>query len=183
MVNLWKDVKLDPKAPQIVDAVIEIPKLSRNKYEYDKESEVFRLDRVLHSPLHYPVDYGLIPQTYEEDGDPVDIMIFGDEPSHQGSVVKVRPIGLLRMLDEGRPDDKVLAVPIGNPRFREVHELGDLPAHLLKELEHFFSVYKELEGKETKVLKWQGAAAARKAITRAMELYQKKFGVSKCTRS
>jgi inorganic pyrophosphatase len=87
------------------------------------------------------------------------------------------------MLDEGRPDDKVLAVPIGNPRFREVHELGDLPAHLLKELEHFFSVYKELEGKETKVLKWQGAAAARKAITRAMELYQKKFGVSKCTRS
>jgi inorganic pyrophosphatase len=152
MVNLWRDMKLDPKAPQVVDAVVEIPKLSRNKYEYDKESEIFRLDRVLHSPLHYPVDYGFIPQTYEEDDDPVDIMIFGDEPSFQGSVLKVRPIGLLRMLDEGCPDDKILAVPVGHPRFNEVRKLKNMPVHLMKELDIFFSIYKELEGKETTVL-------------------------------
>ncbi len=176
MVNLWRDVKLDPKAPQVVDAVVEIPKLSRNKYEYDKESEVFRLDRVLHSPLHYPVDYGFIPQTYEGDGDPVDIMIFGDEPSFQGSVLKVRPIGLLRMLDEGCPDDKILAVPVGNPRFNEVRKLKNMPVHLMKEL-HFFSIYKELEGKETKVLEWRSAGEAREVIKRAMKLYEKKIGV------
>ena len=175
MVNLWKDVKLDKKAPRVVDAVVEVPKLSRNKYEYDKETEVFRLDRVLHSPLHYPVDYGFIPRTYEDDGDPVDIMVFVDEPSFQGSVLKVRPIGLLRMLDEGRPDDKVLAVPLGNPRFAEVKELKGMPPHLLKELEHFFGVYKELEGKETKVLEWRGASAARQAIAHAVKRYKEKF--------
>ncbi|MEA1904272.1 MAG: inorganic diphosphatase [Candidatus Hadarchaeota archaeon] len=176
MVNLWKEIPLDPKAPDLVDAVVEIPKLSRNKYEYDKEQGVFRLDRVLHSPLHYPVDYGFIPQTLEKDGDPVDLMIFGDEPSNQGSVLKVRPVGLLRMLDEGRPDDKVLAVQLGNPRFGEMHDLKDLPSHLLKELEHFFSVYKELEGKETKVLEWKGATVAHEAIECAIKLYKEKFG-------
>lgn len=175
MVNLWKDVKLDKRAPRIVDAVIEIPKLSRNKYEYDKAEEIFRLDRVLHSPLHYPVDYGFIPETYEDDDDPVDVMVFGDEPSFQGSVLKVRPIGLLRMLDEGRPDDKVLAVPLGNPRFAQVKELKEMPDHLLKELTHFFSIYKELEGKETKVLEWRGADAARQAVTHALKQYKKKF--------
>lgn len=176
MVNLWREIRLDPKAPDLVDVVVEIPKLSRNKYEYDKEQGVFRLDRVLHSPLHYPVDYGFIPQTYEEDGDPVDVMVFVDEPSYQGSVLEVRPIGLLRMLDEGRPDDKILAVPVGNPRFREMYDIEDLPPHLLKELEHFFSVYKELEGKETKVLEWKGAPAAREAIEHAIKLYREKFG-------
>ncbi len=176
MVNLWREIRLDPKAPNLVDAVVEIPKLSRNKYEYDKEQGIFRLDRVLHSPLHYPVDYGFIPQTYEEDGDPVDVMVFADEPSYQGNVLKVRPIGLLRMLDEGGLDDKVLAVSIGNPRFREMHDIKDLPPHLLRELEHFFSVYKELEGKETKVLEWKGASAAHEAIERAVKLYREKFG-------
>ncbi len=176
MVNLWKEIPLDPKAPDLVDAVVEIPKLSRNKYEYDGEYGVFRLDRVLHSPLHYPVDYGFIPLTLEKDGDPVDVMVFGDEPSNQGSVLKVRPVGLLRMLDEGRPDDKVLAVPLGNPRFGEMRDVKDLPSHLLKELEHFFSVYKELEGKETKVLEWKGAKAAHQAVRTAMKLYEGKFG-------
>lgn len=176
MVNLWKEIPLDSKAPELVDVVVEIPKLSRNKYEYDSTPGIFRLDRVLHSPLHYPVDYGFIPQTLEEDGDPVDVMIFGDEPSNQGSVLKVRPVGLLRMLDEGRPDDKVLAVPLGNPRFGEMRDLKDLSSHLLKELEHFFSVYKELEGKETKVLEWKGATAAHEAIEHATKLYEEKFG-------
>ncbi|MDI6642761.1 MAG: inorganic diphosphatase [Candidatus Hodarchaeaceae archaeon] len=175
MVNLWKEIKQDKRAPRIVDAVVEVPKLSRNKYEYDKETGVFRLDRVLHSPLHYPVDYGFIPMTYEEDGDPVDVMVFGDEPSFQGSVLKVRPIGLLRMLDEGRPDDKILAVPLGNPRFARVRALRGIPAHLLKELTHFFSVYKELEGKETKVLEWRSADAARQVVARALKQYKKKF--------
>lgn len=174
MSDLWKEIPLDEKAPRVVDAVIEISKFSRNKHEYDVKSKIFRLDRVLHSPLHYPVDYGFIPRTLEEDGDPVDIMVFGDEPSPQASVLKARPVGLLKMLDEGDPDDKVLAVPLGNPRFQGMGDLADLPEHLLKELEHFFSVYKELEGKETKVLEWKGAISAHEAIEKAMNLYDEK---------
>jgi len=154
-------------SPEIVTAVIEIPQGSSNKYEYDKRWQVFRLDRNLHSPVLYPSDYGFIPQTLAEDGDPLDIMVLGEKPTFPGCVYDAFPIGLFRMLDQGQPDEKVLAYATGNPRFRGLREYTEIQSHLLKEIEHFFSVYKFLEDKETSVLGWAPAEEAKRTIQTA----------------
>jgi inorganic pyrophosphatase len=171
-MNLWKEIPSGPSAPEVVYAVVEIPKGSRNKYEYDKDKEAFALDRVLYSPFHYPAEYGIIPQSLWDDGDPMDILVLMDEATFPGCVIETRPIGVMRMIDDGDSDDKVLGVPINDPRYEEIKDIKDVAPSLLKEIEHFFQDYKKLEGKTTEVLGWNNASEAIKAIEHSMKLYK-----------
>lgn len=159
------DIDPGPDCPKIVRMIVEIPKNSRNKYEYDKEMGLFRLDRFLYSPMHYPGDYGFIPGTLGEDGDPLDVLVIADEPSFPGCLVEVRPVGVLRMIDRSQPDQKILAVQQHNPRYLGINDATQLFRHLRREIEHFFTIYKELENKKTRIRGWQGAAAAHRTIT------------------
>lgn len=160
----YLQLPIGDQAPDVVTAVVEIPQGSVNKYEYDKKLNVFRLDRSLHSPVHYPGDYGFIPRTLAEDGDPLDILILGDAPTFPGCIYYARPIGMFEMLDQGIPDEKILAYATGNPRFNGIQNYTEIPPHILREIEHFFSIYKDLEGKRTKVLGWKGREEAHKII-------------------
>jgi inorganic pyrophosphatase len=163
-------------APAEVNAVIEIPRGDTNKYEYDKQLQVFRLDRNLYSPVHYPGDYGFIPSTLSEDGDPLDVLVLVDAPSFTGCVMIVRPIGALRMIDQDSEDEKILAVGVNNPIYKNLNEYRELYPHLLLEIEHFFSVYKELEAKRTRVKGWEDAARAREMVTESQQRYRDKQG-------
>ena len=147
-----------------LEVIIEIPQGSRNKYEYDHTTHAIRLDRVLHSSVHYPTDYGFIPDTLSKDGDPLDVLVLVHDPTFPGCHLPARPIGVLRMIDDKGEDEKILAVPVGDPRFDDVSDLADLHGHWLKELENFFATYKLLEEKDTDLLGWDGAAAARTVI-------------------
>jgi len=174
-----KRVKLydiDPGAdsPEIVRAVIEIPRNSSNKYEYDGALGLFRLDRALYSPMHYPGDYGFIPGTLAEDGDPMDVLALVEEPSFPGCLIAVRPLGLLDMLDQEQPDQKILAVPNRNPRFDQWHTIDQVFPHMLREIEHFFTIYKELEGKRTEMRGWKGPREAREVIRTSRARYLEK---------
>ncbi|MDR7420178.1 MAG: inorganic diphosphatase [Armatimonadota bacterium] len=152
-------------------ARVEVPRGSRNKYEIDPARGDIRLDRVLYSPLHYPADYGFLLDTLAEDGDHLDVLIFVYEPTFPGCLVDVRPIGVLDMRDEKGRDQKVLAVPIGDPRFDGINDLDHVPAHFLKEIEHFFTVYKTLEQKEVEIYGWAGAAEAWRLVREAGERF------------
>ncbi|MFC7442162.1 inorganic diphosphatase [Laceyella putida] len=156
----------------IVDAFIEIPTGSQNKYEFDKEKGVFRLDRVLYSPMHYPTEYGYLENTLAEDGDPLDILVLTTFPTFPGCVISSRVIGVLLMSDDKGPDEKVLAVPVDDPRFNEVKSLDDVAPHILKEIEHFFRVYKDLENKETNIIGWKDAAFASQLYQECLNRYQ-----------
>ena len=160
-----------PKSPALVNAVIEIPLEGISKYEYDKDLHVFRLDRNLFSPVHYPGDYGFIPSTLGDDGDPLDVLVLVDTPSFSGCVQEVRPIGVLEMIDQGQGDEKILCVGKGNPRYNDVHEYSDIYPHILKEITHFFSIYKDLEGKNVEVRGWRDAEFARSLIVKAQKQY------------
>jgi inorganic pyrophosphatase len=160
------------KAPEVIHAVIEIPDGAVNKYEYDKTLHVFRLDRNLYSPVHYPGDYGFVPSTLSEDGDPLDVLVLVDSPSFAGCVMDVRPIGVLHMLDQGIPDEKVLAVGRSNPRYADVWNYTEIYPHMLREITHFFSIYKDLEGKRVEVKGWRDASEAREAIVASMQRFQ-----------
>ncbi len=147
----WENVPIGDNAPDTINTVIEISKGSHNKYEFDEELGIFKLDRVLYSPFHYPLDYGFIPQTRSEDGDHLDVFVIGSDPVSMGCVVDVRPIGILDVIDSGEPDAKILGVQAKNPRFANIKDVKDLEAfnpHLLKEIVHFLEHYKELEGKK-----------------------------------
>lgn len=160
----YLELPIGPEAPQIVNAIVEVPAGQANKYEYDKRLLVFRLDRPLFASVHYPVDYGFIPETRASDGDPLDILILLPQPTFSGCLVQARPIGLLEMLDQGVPDQKILAVAKSSPQHRDIHHHTDLDAHTLREIEHFFSVYKELEGQRTEVRGWRDCVRAREVI-------------------
>jgi inorganic pyrophosphatase len=157
--------------PDSVLARVEAPRGSRNKYEVDPERGGIRLDRVLYSPLHYPADYGFLLDTRAEDGDHLDVLIFVYEPTFPGCLVEVRPIGVLDMRDEKGRDQKILAVPVGDPRFDGVNDLGHVPPHFLKEIEHFFTTYKTLEHKEVEIYGWEGAQAAWRLVAEAGRRY------------
>ena len=159
------------KAPDLVNAVIEIPSEGISKYEYDKELGVFRLDRNLFSPVHYPGDYGFIPSTLGDDGDPLDVLVLVDTPSFPGCLQEVRPIGALEMLDQGEGDEKILCVGEGNPRYNDVTDYSQIYPHILKEITHFFSIYKDLEGKTVEVKGWRDATFAKQTILRAQKQY------------
>ena len=152
------------EAPSAINAVIEVPGGQANKYEYDKSLHVFRLDRPLYASVHYPGDYGFIPSTLALDGDALDILVLILEPTFAGCVVEARPVGVLEMLDQNLPDEKVLAVAVSSPTHKGIHNHTDLAPHVLHEIEHFFSIYKELEGKKTEVRGWADAAKARALI-------------------
>ena len=177
--HYWHDVPAGPSPPDTVTAVIEIPTNTRNKYELDKQLGVFRLDRVLYSAVHYPGDYGFIPQTLGADDDPLDILVLTTIPVFTGCLLDARPIGLFHLVDKGKGDEKVLAVPISDPFSDGIRSLNDVPPHALKELEHFFQVYKDLEGVTTRSRGFEDAAAAREAIVDAMDLYQRVYGGKK----
>ncbi len=157
----------------LVEAVIEIPRGSRNKYELDKATGVIRLDRVLYSSVHYPTDYGFILETHAEDGDPLDILVLVEEPTFPGCHMRARPIGVLRMRDDKGPDDKIIAVPQADPRFAHVYELADISGHWQREIETFFKTYKVLEGRATEIYGGDGRAAAWQIIEAARTAYRR----------
>ena len=173
--NLWHQLEPGPQPPDVIYVIVEIPKGSRNKYEYGKELGVLKLDRVLFSSLHYPGDYGLIPRTFYDDGDPLDVLVMINEHTFPGCIIEARPLGLFKMLDQSLADDKVLAVPARDPIFADYQDIDDIPQHFLKEVAHFFEVYKDLEGKRTKPVGWEPASVAKAEISRAMGLYWEKF--------
>lgn len=164
---------LDPgaDAPEIVRMIVEIPQHSANKYEYDGKLGVFRLDRALYSPLHYPGDYGFIPGTLADDNDPLDVLVLVQQPSFPGVMIEVRPVGVLNMRDSNEIDQKILSVPTRNPRYDQIHTMDQIFSHVRREIEHFFSIYKELEGKVTAMEGWGGPREARKAITESRQRY------------
>ncbi|MBI4493476.1 MAG: inorganic diphosphatase [Chloroflexi bacterium] len=156
-------------AERLIEVFVEIPRGSRNKYEYDDTSGRIVLDRVLYSSVHYPVDYGFIPNTLAEDGDHLDALLIVNEPTFPGCLVRARPIGKLRMRDEDGSDHKILAVPVGDPRLADIDDLGDLAPHWLREIENFFRTYKLLQGVDVEVRGWEGVDAAWQEIEAAVE--------------
>jgi inorganic pyrophosphatase len=177
IMNPHLEVSPGPKVPEVVNVYVEIPKGRRSKFEVDKRTGLLRLDRYLYSSLHYPGDYGFIPQTLAEDGDPLDILVMVNEPTFSGCLIEARPIGLFKMTDKGVNDYKVLAVPHRDPIFAELHDLWRVPAHFLKEVEHFFATYKELENPDgedvVKTLGWETADKAREEIHGSIERFRK----------
>jgi inorganic pyrophosphatase len=156
-----------------VNVMVEIPKGSRNKYEYDSKRGVIKFDRMLFSAMHYPSDYGFITDTLAEDGDPLDALVLVWEPTFPGCMIEARPVGLFRMRDEKGPDAKILCIPLGDPMWNHIRTLDDVPPHLLKEIEHFFRVYKDLEEKKTGIEGWEGLDSALKDIKEAQERFVK----------
>ncbi|MCM0593352.1 MAG: inorganic diphosphatase [Gloeotrichia echinulata IR180] len=159
--------------PGLISVLIEIPGGSKNKYEYDKELEAFALDRVLYSSVQYPYDYGFVPNTLADDGDPLDGMVLIDEPTFPGCVIAARPIGFLEMIDGGDRDEKILAVPDKDPRYAQVKSLKDIPAHRLDEIAEFFRSYKNLEKKVTEILGWQDADKVKALVEKSILAYGK----------
>lgn len=152
--------------PLVLKVVVEVPKGSRNKYELDRVSGRIKLDRVLFSAVHYPADYGYVEGTLAEDGDEVDILVLIDEPTFPGCLMEAKPIGMLRMIDEKGIDNKILAVPVNDPRWSPIQDISELPAHLLVEIENFFLTYKKLEVKEVVSEGWCGSEQAREYLIR-----------------
>jgi inorganic pyrophosphatase len=171
MIHLWHDLEPGASPPDEMTAIVEIPRGSRNKYELNKETGVFRLDRVLYSAVHYPGDYGFFPRTYALDDDPLDALVMVTVPTFPGCAIDVRPVALFRMTDKDEMDEKVLCVPANDPLYDEYDDIGDVPGHFLREVEHFFAIYKDLEGGRVNTLGWEDAKAARAAITDAIARY------------
>jgi Inorganic pyrophosphatase len=177
MTDLWRDLETGPNPPETIHAVVECLKGERNKYEYDKSVPGVVLDRVLHSTVHYPSDYGFIPRTYYDDDDPFDVLVLVADATFPGCVIEARPLALMRMDDDGEQDDKVIAVPTEDPRYDHMTDLADLPEQRRDEIAEFFETYKNLEpGKETDTLGWDDRQAAFEAIEHAQEQYQREFG-------
>ena len=170
MVKLY-DLDPGPDVPEVVRMIVEIPKGSANKYEYDGDLGLFRLDRTLYSPMHYPGDYGFVPGTLAEDNDPLDILCLLEEPTFTGCIIETRPIGILNMVDREENDEKLIAVPTRNPRYDQIHTLDQIFSHVRRELEHFFSIYKELEGRVATTQGWGGPREARKMIMECRQRY------------
>ena len=154
------------------DVLIEIPKGSRNKYEYDFEFKKIRYDRMLFSSMMYPADYGFIPETLALDGDPLDVLVLVTEPTFPGCVMEVKPIGVFHMADDKGQDEKVICVPVSDPIWNTLEDLGDINPHLLKEIEHFFQVYKDLENKKVDVGGWGDAAEAKQILIECIERFE-----------
>lgn len=174
-MNLWRDVPVGDDPPTLVNVIIEVVGSSRDKYEYKSEWEAFVLDRVLHSSVVFPVEYGFVPQTWFDDNDPLDIMVLSYEPLEVGCVVKARVVGVCVMEDEEGEDPKILSVPTSDPRYDGYNDLNDVHPHLLREIQEFFETYKHLEPKKwVKFKTWKNAREAKKIVTYAMNLYKQK---------
>ena len=170
----WHDSYVDDTSIETAfPVIIEIPKGSKNKYELDKQTGLLKLDRVLHSAVYYPADYGFIPRTFCDDGDPLDALVLSQEPVYPLTIVQARAIGVMRMRDEKGIDDKILAVSVGDPAFADYRDKAELPNHVLREVRRFFEDYKALEQKAVVVEDLQGPADAIRIIREALELYRK----------
>ncbi len=173
-MNLLHD--LEPGTSEEMHVVVEVPRGSGNKYEVDKESGLIKLDRVLHSAQVFPFDYGFVPKTLWDDGDALDVMILTTYPLFPGIIVHVRPVAMMKMIDTGDNDNKIIAVPVSDPRWGHIKDLSEINKHTLKEIEHFYATYKILQKKEVKVGGFVSAAEAHKAFDKARAAYDKKFG-------
>ena len=176
MSNIWHDINPKRITPDDFIAVIEIEKGSKNKYELDKETGHIILDRILHTSTHYPANYGFIPRTYGDDGDPLDVLLLCSEPVAPLTLVRAYPIGVISMLDGGKRDEKIIAVPFDDPTYNAFHDISELPSHIIDEMEHFFSVYKTLESKDTAIDEVKGVLDAVSIIEDAIKAYEEKFG-------
>mgnify|MGYP001827392722 CR=1 FL=1 len=176
-VNPWHDVSVCKRSPEVVKGVIEIPKNSRAKYELDKESGMLILDRVLYSSINYPANYGFIPQTYCDDDYPLDILVMSQIEISSMCIVEAKVLGVMRMLDGGEMDDKIIAVAANDMSVNHHNDISDLPPHAVKELRSFFEDYKKLEHKEVSVEEFQSREVAMEVIEQAIEDYRMKFGI------
>lgn len=174
-MNIWHNIDPSLITPEDFSALIEIPMGSRCKYELDKATGLIRLDRVLYTSTHYPQNYGFIPRTYADDGDPLDVLVIASSPVYPMTLIRAYPIGVMRMIDNGDIDDKIIAIPFSDPTYSGIKSVDDLPPHIFDEIVHFFSVYKQLEGKTTAVDSLFGAADAKKIIANAIHDYNKRF--------
>ena len=175
-MNIWHDISSEAIKPNDFSAVIEIPKGSNCKYELDKETGMLRLDRVLYTSTHYPANYGFIPHTFADDGDPLDVLVLCAQPIYPMTLIRVYPIGVMRMIDSGALDDKIIAVPFSDPSYFGITSIDELPSHIFDEIMHFFTVYKQLENKQTAVKELFGRAEAERIVGEAIDCYNKTFG-------
>ena len=174
-MNIWHDISPEEISPDGFSAVIEISKGSNCKYELDKHTGLLRLDRVLYTSTHYPANYGFIPRTYADDGDPLDVLVLCDAAIQPLTLVRVYPIGVMRMIDGGALDDKIIAIPFSDPTYNSIRSIDELPHHIFDEIMHFFTVYKQLENKQTAVKELFTAKEAKEIIRMCIDNYNQKF--------
>lgn len=169
-MNLLHDIEAGTE--KSINVIIEINKGSKNKYEIDKKTGIIALDRVVHTSQDFPFDYGFIPQTLWDDGDALDVVLLTTYPLFPGVLVRARPVAIMNIIDSGDADDKIIAVPIDDPRWNDVNDISDLNPHTLREIEHFYSTYKKLQNKEVIVKDFKGKAEAEKAFARGVKMYK-----------
>ncbi len=175
-MNIWHDINPDRISPEEFMAVIEISKGSKKKYELDKETGLIMLDRILYTSTHYPANYGFIPRTYGDDRDPLDVLVVCSEPLEPLTLVKCYPIGVMKMLDNGMGDEKIIAIPYNDPMYNGYSDISELPKHIFDEIKHFFTIYKDLEGKQTIVDEFGDHREAIEIIKHCMGNYDVKYG-------
>lgn len=174
-MNIWHDIKKERITRKQFEALIEIPKGSKAKYELDKETGLIRLDRVLYTSTVYPANYGFIPRTLADDGDPLDVLVLCGETVYPMTLITCCPIGVIKMVDDGAPDEKIIAVPVNDPTYKNYYDIQELPAHIFEEMMHFFEVYKTLEHKVTTVKEVCHKDEAFEIIDRCIKHYEDKY--------
>lgn len=175
MTNIWHDISPERIRPEDFICVVEISKGSKKKYELDKETGLIILDRILYTSTHYPANYGFIPRTFGDDGDPLDVLLLCSEPLEPLTLVRAYPIGMISMIDNGRNDEKIIAIPFNDPNYNMYTDIDQLPSHIFAEMRHFFSVYKNLENKTTAVDEVSARERAVKIVDEAIDRYIEKF--------
>lgn len=175
MSNIWHDISPKRICAEDFICVIEISKGSKKKYELDKETGYIMLDRILYTSTHYPANYGFIPRTYGDDGDPLDVLLICAESLEPMSLVRAYPIGVISMIDNGRSDEKIIAIPFNDPNYNQYKDIDELPKHIFEEMKHFFQVYKNLENKDTAVNEISGREQAKSVINAAINNYIESF--------
>lgn len=178
-MNIWHDIEKSRISASDFTVVIEIPKGSKSKYELDKTTGLLKLDRILHTSTHYPANYGFIPRTYADDLDPLDVLVLCSETIAPLTLVRCYPIGMIKMIDDGKGDEKIIAIPFDDPTYNSFTDISQLPKHIFNEMRHFFAVYKALENKETAVDEVQGLTEATRVIENAINAYENKFSDSR----
>lgn len=176
-MNIWHDLDSSRVSANDFTVVIEIPKGSKAKYELDKNTGLLKLDRILYTSTHYPANYGFIPRTYADDLDPLDVLVLCSETVYPMTLIRCYPIGVMTMVDNGRNDEKIIAIPFNDPTYNEYTNIDQLPAHIFNEMKHFFTVYKSLENKETAVDEVKGPEEAKSIIDKAISDYNEKFNI------
>ena len=176
-MNIWHDIDSSRINSTDFMVCIEIPKGTKAKCELDKKTGVLMLDRILHTSTHYPANYGFIPRTYADDLDPLDVLVLSSETIYPMTLVRCYPIGMITMVDNGRNDEKIIAIPFNDPNYNDYQNISQLPSHIFDEMKHFFSVYKSLERKETAVNEVQDAEAAVRTVQKAIDDYKIKFNI------